>query len=130
MLARRRLRAGIVPFAVALLLAGCGVSPDDVGEALVGRWESAEPEDSGTVEFERDGRFVLRDPSGGTVAGSWAPTAAGAVTMTITHSDILRDRLEPVEGETFVVEATVEGSTLRLTMDGESEVYRRAPDGR
>ena len=106
------------------LLASCAVTPD-----VTGRWQQVDAED--TLEFREDGTFTAIDREGATVEGRYTLHADGTLYYAITHSDILKAELEPVE----TLEIRIAGlrfrqyrDELRITAeDGEAvEVYRRA----
>ncbi len=106
------------------LLASCAVTPD-----VTGRWQQVDAED--TLEFREDGTFTAVDRMGATVAGRYTLHADGTLYYAITHSDVLKAELEPVE----TLEIRIAGlkfrqsrDELRITAeDGAAvEVYRRA----
>jgi hypothetical protein len=72
------------------LLASCAITPE-----VTGRWQQVDAAD--TLEFREDGTFTAVDPAGATVAGRYTLHADGTLYYTITHSDVLKAELEPVE---------------------------------
>ncbi len=106
------------------LLASCAITPD-----VTGRWQQVDAAD--TLEFREDGTFTAVDNTGATVEGRYTLHADGTLYYAITHSDVLKAELEPVE----TLEIRIAGLKFRqyrdelriTTEDGAAvEVYRRA----
>ncbi len=110
-------------FVFIALLASCAIRPD-----VTGRWQQVEGED--TLEFREDGTFTAVDQAGATVVGRYTLHADGTLSYAITHTDVMKAELSPVEK----VEIRIAGLKFRhldhelkvTPQDGNgAEVYRR-----
>ena len=78
--------AGVVFF----LVASCTSAPN-----VVGKWRAVgEP---GTLEFHKDGSFEVIDNMGAISQGKYVLDKNGNVKIVLTHSDIMREHIQPVD---------------------------------
>ena len=105
------------------LLASCAIRPD-----VTGRWQQVAGEDR--LEFREDGTFTAVDRAGATVVGRYTLHADGTLYYSVTHTDVMKAELAPVE----TVEVRIAGlkfrqfkHELKISPEGggDVEVYRR-----
>ncbi len=109
--------------AVAFMLASCASKPSEIG-----KWRSTG--DAGTIEFRKDGTFVIVDNMGSTSLGNYLIDENEGIKLTITRTDILRKNMEPViSPETINAKIFVRENQLELTTISENapeiEIYKR-----
>ena len=112
---------GFFAVVVFFLLASCTSAPN-----VVGRWKAiGEP---GTLEFHKDGSFEVVDNMGAILKGNYVLGKNGNVKIVITHSDIMRKNIQPVDVPEIVNgKLSVRGDELTLTsLDGKEVLqYKR-----
>ncbi len=122
-MSRCRFAMPLTLFCFLGLLTACAIRPD-----VTGRWQQVDAED--TLEFRDDGTFTAVDQTGATVMGRYTLHADGTLYYSVTHTDILKAELTPVE----TIQIRIAGLKIRhfrnelkiKTEDGDTaEVYRR-----
>lgn len=96
---------------------------------VLGRW--LEVEDKARIEFRRDGTFAGVDNMGAKFKGNYI-SSNGNIRLTVTHSDILSDKMNAVIPPEIVnAKISVNGDVLELMIisdqEGKTEIerYRR-----
>ena len=78
----------------------------------MGLWRST---GKGTVEFKKDGSFVILDNMGAIVEGTYA-RSDGDISLQITDTNIMRKKMEPLTTpEVLSAKMVIDGDQLSLT---------------
>ena len=85
-----RLPTSIILVFITCLLSSCAFGPN-----VIGRWQQVDGED--TLEFHEDGTFTAVDNMGATVVGRYTLHADGTLYYAVTHSDMQKAQLRPVD---------------------------------
>ena len=109
---------GVLCVIISFLPVSCTSAPD-----IVGRWKAVgEP---GILEFHRDGSFELIDNMGAVLKGNYVSGKSGNVKLVITHSDIMRKTVQPVDKqESIDGKLSVQGNELTFTSPDGGEVLK------
>ena len=113
-------RRTICFFAVVVffLLTSCTSAPN-----VVGRWKAIG--ESGILEFHKDGSFEVVDNMGTISKGNYVLDKNGNVKIVLTHSDIMRKNIQPVDVPEIVNgKLSVRGDELTFTSHDDKEVLR------
>ncbi|VAX09722.1 hypothetical protein MNBD_GAMMA26-1178 [hydrothermal vent metagenome] len=112
---------GLFAVVIFFLLASCTSAPN-----IVEKWEAiGEP---GTLEFHKDGSFEIVDNMGAVSKGNYVLGKNGDVKIVLTHSDIMRKNIQPVDVPEIVNgKLSVRGDELTFTsLDGKEVLQYKA----